>query len=73
MPRLAGEHPEKGRVALGLPDRLQLDADDLEAEAGKIGQAAASVAAALSDRARSVSGDARSVLETTAAMAADPA
>jgi phosphotransferase system enzyme I (PtsI) len=47
--------------------------DDLSAEAGKIGPAAAAVAASLSDRARSVSGDARSVLETTAAMAADPA
>lgn len=46
---------------------------NLQAEAGTIGHAAASVAARLSDRARFVSGDARSVLETTAAMAQDPA
>ncbi|WP_103339179.1 phosphoenolpyruvate--protein phosphotransferase [Amycolatopsis sp. CA-126428] len=60
-------------VAADLPEPASTPAPaDLEAEAGKIGQAAASVAAALSDRARSVSGDARSVLETTAAMASDP-
>ncbi|WIX99558.1 PEP-utilizing enzyme [Amycolatopsis mongoliensis] len=47
--------------------------DDLLAEAGKIGPATEAVASSLSDRARSVSSDARSVLETTAAMAADPA
>ncbi|WP_037358596.1 phosphoenolpyruvate--protein phosphotransferase [Amycolatopsis orientalis] len=46
---------------------------DLAQEAGRIAPAAARVAARLSDRARSVSGDARSVVETTAAMAADPA
>ncbi|UKD51592.1 PEP-utilizing enzyme [Amycolatopsis sp. FU40] len=46
---------------------------DPAGEADRIGPAAARVAARLSDRARSASGDARSVLETTAAMAADPA
>jgi phosphotransferase system enzyme I (PtsI) len=61
-------------VAADLPEPASTPAPgDLGAEAGKIGLAAASVAAALSDRARSVSGDARSVLETTAAMASDPA
>ncbi|WIX91072.1 putative PEP-binding protein [Amycolatopsis sp. DG1A-15b] len=61
-------------VAADLPEPASSPAPaDLEAEAGKIGQAATTVAAALSDRARSVSGDARSVLEATAAMASDPA
>ncbi|SFW83493.1 putative PEP-binding protein [Amycolatopsis australiensis] len=61
-------------VAADLPEPVSSPApDDVRAEAGRIGPAAASVAAALSDRARSVSGDARSLLETTAAMAADPA
>ncbi|MEV6872452.1 putative PEP-binding protein [Amycolatopsis sp. NPDC051128] len=61
-------------VAADLPEPASSPApDDLGAEAGKIGPTAAEVAARLSDRARSVSGDARSVLETTAAMASDPA
>ncbi|OXM69125.1 phosphoenolpyruvate--protein phosphotransferase [Amycolatopsis vastitatis] len=61
-------------VAADLPEPASVPAPvNLDVEAGKIGQAATSVAAVLSDRARSVSGDARSVLETTAAMASDPA
>ncbi|WIV55190.1 phosphoenolpyruvate--protein phosphotransferase [Amycolatopsis nalaikhensis] len=61
-------------VAADLPEPSSAPVPDaLDVEAGKIGPAAAAVAAELSDRARSVSGDARSVLETTAAMASDPA
>jgi phosphotransferase system enzyme I (PtsI) len=79
--QLSGVGVSPGRVAgprvVVVADLREPDASavlgELEAEAGKIGPATESVAAALSDRARSVSGDARSVLETTAAMAADPA
>ncbi|MGW4525340.1 phosphoenolpyruvate-utilizing N-terminal domain-containing protein, partial [Amycolatopsis sp. NPDC004378] len=61
-------------VAADLPEPASTPiSGELGAEAGRIGPSAAAVAARLSDRARSVSGDARSVLETTAAMASDPA
>ncbi|MFT7835277.1 putative PEP-binding protein [Saccharothrix sp. BKS2] len=46
---------------------------DPAAEAARIGPAAEAVARRLEERAASASGDAKAVLETTAAMAADPA
>jgi phosphotransferase system enzyme I (PtsI) len=62
------------RVADPLPEPATGPAPaDPAAEAARIGPAAAAVAARLEQAAAAVDGDARAVLETTAAMAADPA
>ncbi|MFB9906634.1 phosphoenolpyruvate--protein phosphotransferase [Allokutzneria oryzae] len=62
------------RVAEPLGEPLATPAPaDPEAEAGRIAPAAAAVADRLNAKAATVEGDARAVLETTAAMAADPA
>ena len=62
------------RVADPLPEPASGPAPtDLAAEAGRIGPAAKEVALRLEHAATAVTGDARAVLETTAAMAADPA
>ena len=62
------------RVAEPLPEPATGPAPtDPAAEAGRIGPAAKQVARRLEEAAATVTGDARAVLETTAAMAADPA
>ena len=62
------------RVAEPLPEPATGPAPaDLAAEAGRIGPAAKQVARRLEEAAATVTGEARAVLETTAAMAADPA
>ncbi len=62
------------RVADPLPEPATGPAPaDRAAEAARIAPAAAAVAARLEQAAAAVEGDARAVLETTAAMAADPA
>jgi phosphoenolpyruvate-protein phosphotransferase (PTS system enzyme I) len=62
------------RVADALPEPPDSPAPaDPTAEAARIRPAAAAVAERLRRRAGTVSGDVRAVLETTAAMAADPA
>jgi phosphotransferase system enzyme I (PtsI) len=79
--RLSGVGVSSGRAsgpvvrvaeALGEPPSTPSPADPA-AEAARVRPAAQAVADALTARAADVSGDARSVLETTAAMAADPA
>ncbi|GAA3997644.1 phosphoenolpyruvate--protein phosphotransferase [Allokutzneria multivorans] len=62
------------RVAepLGEPSAVPAPTD-AEAEAGRIAPAAAAVADRLNAKAATVEGDSRAVLETTAAMAMDPA
>ncbi|WP_086818690.1 phosphoenolpyruvate--protein phosphotransferase [Allokutzneria sp. NRRL B-24872] len=62
------------RVAepLGEPSAVPAPTD-VEAEAGRIAPAAAAVADRLTAKAATVEGDSRAVLETTAAMATDPA
>ncbi|SDN25093.1 phosphoenolpyruvate--protein phosphotransferase [Allokutzneria albata] len=62
------------RVAdpLGEPSAVPAPADT-EVEAGRIRPAAAAVADRLNAKAATVEGDSRAVLETTAAMASDPA
>jgi phosphoenolpyruvate-protein phosphotransferase (PTS system enzyme I) len=62
------------RVAEPLPEPATGPAPaDPAAEAGRIGPAAKQVAQRLEEAAATVTGEARAVLETTAAMAADPA
>lgn len=62
------------RVAEPLPEPATGPAPaDPAAEAGRIGPAAKQVARRLEEAAATVAGEARAVLETTAAMAADPA
>jgi phosphotransferase system enzyme I (PtsI) len=61
------------RVAEPLTEPPAVTVADAEAEAGRIRPAAQTVADRLSLRATTVRGEAQAVLETTAAMAADPA
>ncbi|WP_367133924.1 phosphoenolpyruvate--protein phosphotransferase [Saccharothrix sp. HUAS TT1] len=79
--RLSGVGVSSGRASgpvvrvaepLGEPDAGPAPADPA-AEAARIRPAADVVATRLRDRAAAASGDAKDVLETTAAMAADPA
>ena len=61
------------RVADPLPEPSATPAPaDPAAEAARIKPAAAAVAARLTERAEAATGEAKAVLETTAAMAADP-
>jgi phosphotransferase system enzyme I (PtsI) len=78
--RLSGVGVSSGRASgpvvrvaepLGEPAATPVPAD-LAAEAARIRPAADVVAQRLTDRAATVEGDAKAVLETTAAMAADP-
>ncbi|RRO13719.1 phosphoenolpyruvate--protein phosphotransferase [Saccharopolyspora rhizosphaerae] len=81
MSRLTGVGVSSGRasgpivrVADPLPEPAATPApDDLVAEAARIRPAADTVAEGLFQRAAKVGGDAKAVLETTAAMAMDPA
>ncbi|MEU5690616.1 phosphoenolpyruvate--protein phosphotransferase [Actinosynnema sp. NPDC020468] len=79
--RLSGVGVSSGRASgpvvrvaepLGEPPSTPVPAD-LDHEAARIEPAAAAVAERLFARAATVSGDAKAVLETTAAMASDPA